>query len=882
MPSLGAIVLGIAAYNYAAAEQRAPPLHFASLDAEAMEGYLRTCWAGDREACICRITQSAATTRAVNDAFSTLANQGTYELLIVYLSGHGFASATQAGFLLQPLSDPNGNVLLTPAALDELLASVGAARVVFILDCCFAEAIVKQMRFFSHLDGAEARLFIASSRADQLTWEEASAGHGVFTALLLDLLNAGNSAQLPGTRDTINVDAELFPFLCDQVPLYVLEHKAARQEPVKGGVATSPVLLPVARLARRLRNRTSLGTALQRIRQIGSAIAGGIAVCVILAYAFLYYAEADSSGEIILRHGTRWLEPVLAYFPTVRVRTGIGVDELSLDATARYPVQSGSLVGIWTQSSRSGYRSWYDEIAAALNAGARERYQALLGPLSSPERRLPDPMEARPSEVEFVAWANLLNYDGASSEWAISAIPGSDRLKDLASPFPKNKLDFSVLDLTPQQLASYARALIYLAIADPDRAFPAYLGFVMVTQEWLYQNRNSERWSSAREKVVDSVSAVLPAIAASRADRGLPPLAEGSLETLEGLAERGYFEVAGTALARTQGVTARGTRIRQLALSRLTGDSFEDDQLWALRIITYMLDGSPDAKASTQTVYDFFGHAGAQENSFLTKFMIDAADRHSLPLTLQTLLLHRAADAIRRQDREFIDQEYARILAHAMPDIAAPERSAVYHLIEVVASDTTPMAGALAEIYGVLGKHGLDQPQMLKKVLLQSSAALKKLAPVSNPPTDDLPGISIGIDWPAWAIALAEFGRNRQLPAEGVAMLRKFATYEPLRPFRATFELAVVKQLKLIGASCAREPSPCLSKVGQPDSDSSAREMETAMVARLMTALPRERFLTQLSSLQQRRSREVEPEVRIGLGAIIVDSQILRVSSPPI
>lgn len=50
MRSLGAVVLGISTYRYAAAVDTAPPLQYAVDDAEAFVRYLRTCWPSTNDA----------------------------------------------------------------------------------------------------------------------------------------------------------------------------------------------------------------------------------------------------------------------------------------------------------------------------------------------------------------------------------------------------------------------------------------------------------------------------------------------------------------------------------------------------------------------------------------------------------------------------------------------------------------------------------------------------------------------------------------------------------------------------------------------------------------------------------------------------------------
>src|SRR5882724_587974 len=238
MLDLGAVVVGIGAYRGSAESAAALKLQFPSKDADAIELYLRLCWPDSSKASTIRIPETDATAAAIERACATLASRGPFELLIFYLSGHGVSTADGGRFLVQPATSSDPANLLTSGALDRILESIPAKRVVLILDCCFAESIVGSMAFFSQLRGAEGRLFIASSRADQVTWEADEAGHSIFTGLLLDFLGSDveGARGARHSRGYVDVDAELFPFLCEQVPLCVLQRKQASQEPVKGGV----------------------------------------------------------------------------------------------------------------------------------------------------------------------------------------------------------------------------------------------------------------------------------------------------------------------------------------------------------------------------------------------------------------------------------------------------------------------------------------------------------------------------------------------------------------------------------------------------------------------------------------------------------------------
>jgi hypothetical protein len=227
MASVGALVVGIGAYRQISGTGLAP-LKFAVDDADAVERYLRTCWSRNGDLTVVRIPEEEATAAEIEAGLESLARGGRYELCWVFLSGHGWIEGDTAGFLVQPGQGVTGLPLLPAETLDRWLAHIDAKRTILILDCCFAEGLVRRMLYFAALGKSDARLYVASSREGQLTWEDDGVKHGVFTAHLLDLLNTGSAAQFDGRKPQLDVDAELFPALCAQVPLYVFQHKVER------------------------------------------------------------------------------------------------------------------------------------------------------------------------------------------------------------------------------------------------------------------------------------------------------------------------------------------------------------------------------------------------------------------------------------------------------------------------------------------------------------------------------------------------------------------------------------------------------------------------------------------------------------------------------
>ncbi len=873
MRPLGAVVLGISTYRYGASIGYAPPLRYAVGDADAIRGYLEACWPEKTGAVVRRIAESEADLAALRAAFAEVAAKDSYDLFFVFLSGHGLVASPKPGFVVQP--DAAGALgLATAEELDRLLSLVKAKRTAFVLDCCFAEAVIGEMQFFNRLDGSDARLFIGSSRADQLTWEDDEARHGVFTAHLIDMLNAGDRIRPTVDPDRLQVDAELFPFLCDQVPLYVLDHKRAKQEPVKGGISSAAMTLPIARMARRIQQRTAIGTAFRRIRQIATAAALCILVGLGLTYVLVYYAEVDQTGEIVLRNGTRWLEPVFRYLPTLRTRTGLDVFMLSPDTESRYSLQSGELNGVWTQRSLAGYRAWYETLRLPIEPRARERLDALVGN-PSPWQIRGDPKVARPSDIETAARAMLAAASNEGMvEWVLAGIPGSDRLDPIVTDFDPSNMDFTVLDLTPAQISSYARALKDCAAIDPDQTLPVYLGFLKAAQEWVHASNDLKRQVDLMEEVIDEIASVLPVIVAARVDHGEPALDELTWKALQELAKKGYFDTVGMALAQTPMLDASvRASITEIAFSRFKGDLYDPAQLGALRAMTSILDGSANAKDIVSRVTKVFLENGSGQDSYLTKFWIDAADGRSLPADIVQDLIGQARAAAARKETEFFDNEIARVLAHAITDVPSEDREVVYRLIDRVAASITPISGTMAEIYGSLGRAGFDQPGMLDKTIAQLKQAAANRRPSATAYDDKLPAMEIVVGGTQpWVWALAGFGQNRKLPSGASELLSRVApTFQP----KADVDKALVNQVDL--AARCNEP-PCVSPLTSSPTDSKRRGIEADLLALTIARLPRDKFEAAIGELRARRANEIEPEARMALGQTIEEARSWRYS----
>lgn len=869
MTKIGALVVGIGTYKYGLRRPHRD-LAYPKADADGIQGYVETCWPDGH---VLRIPEDDATLANIACGFAELATGGPYDLQLIFLSGHGIVEPPQRGFLVQPNDSQQSLSLLDPNKLDSFLDASKAERTILILDCCYAEAILGQLRFFSALDSDCARLCIGSSRATQQTWEDARVKHGIFTAHLLDLLRTGSSSKLSSVKDSLDVDGELFPILCSQVPLYVLEHKGEKQEPVKGGLAAASITLPVARAQRRIAERTPLATAFRRVRQIGVGLAATAACLLAIAYMMLYHIEPGQSGTLVVRHGTRSLGPIFRYVSQDWVDTGIPASELSDNPVVSHPLLTGTNTGVWSHGSMGQYRSWYDSVSAGLEANAAKRYNILVGVGGPPPAaQLGD--NPRPSEVAFAAWAALAQGRPQDLDIILQQLPGSGRLVSLAvSTFDPNYMDFTVLDQTVDGMQNFALAISYASALDPVRATPAYIGFAKAASEWLAHNSDAHRGRDAQARVRIAVADCLSVIARARLDRGFEAIDPATIALFESLSREGHADLINSALSRVSVMPeARTSAVRQL--SDFLGDPGVPAQRAALESIIGSLDHTPQSRSTVDEAAAKFRNAGNGESSDLSRLLIAAADADALSPDLVNQLVTDAKNSLAKSDRDFVDADRARVIAHAMRRVPATDRASVYELIDVVTNDVAPMSMMTAEIYAALGRQKLDRPGMLEHVSAQAKLAKPHRPGGSDASKEVSPGLTILVGPGPWVDALAQFGQNRPLPDADVAVLREHSA----DPFlRRTATRALVEQERLRRPDASTELwTDHLFK----SRTARERTMWENMISEALASIPRQDFLAAMESIRTNRARQREPEIRISFGTILAEAPMLRVGRP--
>ena len=872
---LCAVVVGVGNYSYNSAiiPDAPEPLHFAAADARAVAVYLETCWP-EHEREIEELYDQDVTQENVDAAFERLSKKRPIETLFIFLSGHGISNPDSVGFLLQPNAALPGQFSIYEAdKLNDVVASCPAKQTILMLDCCYAGAVAARLSYFWELaDNEAARLFIASSRANQVTWEDKEIGHGVFTAHLLDLLNTGDVEALDTKKSFLDVDGELFPILCEQVPLYTLKAKAAQQEPLKGGASAAPVFLPTVNATRALQSNTAFSTALRRFRQFLLVTATCIAILLIAAYSLVFHIEPTETGTLAVKRGLRWLEPAFRFLPSVRAETRLSTSQLSFDPKEAQALQGGYATGVWLHQSGLGYRAWADTVITGLNAGSALQYRALLGQRIQDDEGWALGDEVASGELLLRVWS-LIGSDADPLVALLTCIPGSDRFQDLNQEFLPNIFDFSVLDLGVDQMLLYASVLEHAVVVDHKATWPHFLGFAKAGHEWLFHTSEATRGRGAHDRLRAAVADVMVRLINERRDEGIPPLDVDMINQLVTIHDRHYSDALSVAFARS-GDAQLVEIARRASLALFQGNTHEPEQERALLALIYSLDGSDDAKRAVDQAIAALKGADALSNSYHIRLLIEAGASKSLSEEQISKLLEQADVSLAKETRDFDDLELARVLAFSMSQIPNEDRDQALNLIELIASEEPPMSSMLAQIYGALAEQMLDTPAMLAHTRMQVEAATTEYRDTTAP-SESQPGMTILVSSDPWISTLASFALSRELSPEDAELLSRHIDNP-----RIGGTVARALALHSLPEEAYDTADQIVAELDRLARDFRGRDRVEALSSYSLSRLPREVFDQTMQDLSQRRSNEIESQTRASIGQIIIDAHLAR-SRPP-
>jgi hypothetical protein len=222
---LGSICIGVQNYTDPRFSISEDNLNHAEPDAAWFHEYCsRFTPPADKEKHHLLLQGRAASRAGVKQAFDQLADAGEYDLVLIFLAGHGAVDAGTGWF---SSSDAEwGKPDISGLVLDQFLSTVRTRVMLVFVDCCYSASIAAGCPYFSTLPNRSiGRIFLSSSRANQRSWEADDIASGLFTHILRKVLFSPHAPPL------IPLEV-VFRSLHEELPLLALRSK-------KGAVASS-------------------------------------------------------------------------------------------------------------------------------------------------------------------------------------------------------------------------------------------------------------------------------------------------------------------------------------------------------------------------------------------------------------------------------------------------------------------------------------------------------------------------------------------------------------------------------------------------------------------------------------------------------------------
>ncbi|MFA1627150.1 hypothetical protein ACDY96_31815 [Rhizobium mongolense] len=377
--SLSVAILGVGIDNYPEHFYREGerPLRCAVRSTKLLSQYARRCWPTPDQRRSRFLFNQNATRESILKASAELAfgrsENNPYELFIAYFCGHGRSNGNQAWFC--PWSAIGEEAAFDGSAFNELLNVIPAERTLVLLDCCHSAAVLEVCNFFQSLPPrARSRLYVASSRPEQLSWEHDSLGRTILAHAFFDIgLSPPPTTASPTTK---NFDAQLFPVVSHEVARLARNLKGAPQEAVRGGVSSAGLDLP---LFPRRDSRQPSAAQLIWLRRWQLTFAGA-AIALFLVGAielFAFHIAPTARGYVGIWSGIKELRFL---FPdeewALKVETPFKMDDI-------YPgdklaVSSGDVTGLWFPIEGSA-RAWYRVIGDILDVYQRSLWAVKQG-----------------------------------------------------------------------------------------------------------------------------------------------------------------------------------------------------------------------------------------------------------------------------------------------------------------------------------------------------------------------------------------------------------------------------------------------------------------------------------------------------------------------
>jgi hypothetical protein len=239
-----AIIIGINQY------QKAQNLKYAVNDAQAFRGYLKDYVGIPDERIFYLANQDATKTRIESLLGTTIKRKASKDdTVIIFYAGHGAVEPDQSnldgdGFekYLLPHDADVEDLYSTSISMNNLrtiFMRIRSDRLIFIADTCYSGAsggrtmMATKTRanlsdtFYDRISKGKGRVIISSCSANEVSKEDDSLQHGIFSYYMLE----GLKGRADQDKDGIITISELFSYISRKVP----EASAQDQHPVKKG-----------------------------------------------------------------------------------------------------------------------------------------------------------------------------------------------------------------------------------------------------------------------------------------------------------------------------------------------------------------------------------------------------------------------------------------------------------------------------------------------------------------------------------------------------------------------------------------------------------------------------------------------------------------------
>lgn len=844
------LCVGIVDYEHPAYGTSVRRLKFATSDASAFCDYLQSSSARTGSPGLHRrLLDREAVLPQLLTAVDEIASSGVLDLFVLYLAGHGEPGDGQGGWFCLADAVP-GSPSLETQQFGALLNRVRARHVLVVVDCCHAEALVGGMQYFTSLEGGASRLFVASARRDQFAWEDDTLKRSVLSDVFLRACSTTSPIQTAG--GTVRVEAGLFPYLREQVPLLAASQKqGAVQEPVSGGSSCADLELPVVDSRSFGRALTVAQTVRRRLRQVLLKGALALLLAMVGVQTMVYHLTADAKGRIVVRSGLPATYAVMPLALGTETDTGFRVEDLKVSApTALAAIARGKLWGVASHLDASGLRPWFSEISPHLQQPVLARSGVLIN--ASVTAKVPE--DSQPP-LEQALFLSILS--GTAGRTA------ADRLFAPAEPSEvpcgSTALDYSLLNAPAYAFAWDMRWEGLLAQAQPQTVDAVILRQI---QNSAYRTRSFRDFDRAAIDIRQLALSLRHLQLRAADSRTL-------LEILEARLQTPCRSHAAFAL----GIFASDAKSRT-AEALLLADLLGYDRVKQATIATVpqylatealqLLSAERPLQSSTM---EALGQKLITEDPLLDhvtpahKVLRKAAEFQRLPDRLVDHLFKRL-EAL--EGEQFGQLAALNLLAPNMPLLPADQQTRLVGWLDRKAHGLRTMSEAQVATGFVLAARGRPSQEQIQRLVDQLSPAAFFATPLVGYRGEDV----LSSNGEHAGVALGRVLRSHPLPDDIVDRLVRLAIGRP----------DIADRQVIIDALAVRWYEPALDaaaihrRLAAAASDDRRRQLEVEVACSRLVDIPRDRE-TITTELLLRWRQEAEPELRSAIARVVARSQ---------